>query len=55
MFSVLVSEVKLLLIGLRNNPDGSYIFSIFYKLIHFSLPLNPAIHLGCKEQKESQP
>ena len=43
----------------------SYIFSIFYKLIHFFLPLNPAIQrMGnapyilcprCKEQKESQP
>ena len=42
----------------------SYIFSILYKLIYFSLSLNPAIHgmgnspnicFGCKEQKESQP
>ena len=42
----------------------SYIFSILYKLINFSLPLNPAIHrmgnapnimcLASKEQKESQ-
>ena len=44
---------------------NSCIFFILYILIHFSLPLNPAIHrLGntpnimcprCKEQKESQP
>ena len=43
----------------------SYIFSILYKLIHFSLPLNSAINrMGntpnilspkCKVQKESQP
>ena len=43
----------------------SYIFSILYKLIDFSLPLNPPIHrmdnapnilcLGCKEQKEPRP
>ena len=44
----------------------SYIFSILYKLIHFSRPLNPEIHRmantpnvlcppRCKEQKESQP
>ena len=43
----------------------SYIFSIWYKLIYFSLPLNPAIHrmtnaqnilcTRCKEQEESQP
>ena len=42
-----------------------YIFPILYKLIHFSLPLNPAIdRMGntpnilcprCKEQKESLP
>ena len=44
--------------------DG-YIFSIWYKLIHFSLPLNPAIHkMGnspntlcprCKESDETHP
>ena len=43
---------------------ASYIFSILYKLIYFSLPLNPGIHrMGntpntlcprCKEQKELQ-
>ena len=42
-----------------------YIFSIWYKLIHFSLPLNPALHrMGtnldslcprCKEREESHP
>ena len=42
----------------------SYIFAILYKLIDYSLPLNPAIHRmrntantlcpRCKEQKESQ-
>ena len=64
--SALISGVKLLLIGLRNAlVDDSYIFSILYKLIHFSLPLNTAIHqMGntpnilcprCKEQKEPPP
>ena len=43
----------------------SYVCSILYKIIHFSLPLNSAIHrrgntpnilcLRCKEQKQSQP
>ena len=43
----------------------SYIFSIWYELTYFCLPLNPAIHrMGnapnilcprCKEQEESQP
>ena len=42
MFSVLISGVKFLLIGLRNALMDSYIFSILYKRIHFSLPLNPA-------------
>ena len=65
MFSVLISGVKLLLISLRNAPMDSYIFSILYKLIHFSLPLNPAIHrMGnksnilcpeCKKQKGLNP
>ena len=64
-FSALISGVKLLLIGLRNALMDSYIFSILYKLIHFSFPLNPEIHrmgsapnILCpryKEQKESQP
>ena len=64
--SALISGAKLLLIGLRNAlVDDSYIFSILYKLIHFSLPLNTAMHrMGntpnilcprCKEQKEPQP
>ena len=45
MFSVLISGVKLLLIGLRNAlMYSSYTFSILYKLIHFVLPLNFAIH-----------
>ena len=35
MFSVLISGVKFLLIGLRNALMGSYIFSILYKRIHF--------------------
>ena len=68
MFSVLISGVKFLLIGLRNALMDSYIFSILYKRIHFSLPLNPAIQYTewagstpnilcprCKEQKKSQP
>ena len=68
IFSVLISGVKLLVIGLRNTLMDSYIFSILYKRIHFSLPLNPAIQYTewagntpnilcprCKEQKESQP
>ena len=65
IFSVLISGVKLLVTGLRNALMDSYIFSILYKLIHFSLPFNPAIHrMGngpniqcprCIEQKESQP
>ena len=48
----------------KNCSDG-YIFSIWYKLIHFSLPLNPAIHrMGnshttvcprCKENDETHP
>ena len=52
------------LICLRKALMDSYIFSIWYKLIHFSLPLNRAIHrmgnvannlcLRCKEQEESQ-
>ena len=56
---------KLLLISFRNALMDSYIFSILYNIINFSLPLNPAIHrMGntpnilcprCKEQKESQP
>ena len=40
MFSVLKSGVKLLLIGLRNALMNSYIFSILYKRIHFSLPIH---------------
>ena len=42
-----------------------YIFSVYYTLIHFCLPLNPAIHrMGntpkilcprCRDQDESQP
>ena len=45
MFSVLISGVKLLLIGLRNAlMYSSYTFSILYKLIHFVLSLNFAIH-----------
>ena len=65
MFSILISGVNLLLIGLRNALINSYIFSILYKLIHFSFPLNPEIHrmgsapnILCPrsiEQKESQP
>ena len=65
IFSVLISAVKILLIGLRNAMTDSYIFSILYKLIHFSLPLNAAMHRKgnapnilcprCKEQNESQP
>ena len=44
---------------------NGYIFSISYKFIHFSLPLNPALHrmrntsnslcLRCKEREESHP
>ena len=44
IFPVLITGVKLLLIGLRNALMNSYKFSISCKLIHFSLPLNPAIH-----------
>ena len=46
MFSVLISVVKPLLIGLRNALMDSYVFSIFYKIIHVSLSLNPAIRNG---------
>ena len=63
ILSVLISGVKLLLIGLRNALMDNYIFSILYKLIHFSHTLNPAIHrMGnvpnilcprCKKQKDS--
>ena len=56
IISILVSEVKLLLIGLRNALMDSYIFSILYKRIHFSLPLNPAIHrMGGQHTKYSVP
>ena len=56
MFSVLISGVKFLLIGLRNALMDSYIFSILYKRIHFSLPLNPAIHrMGGQHTKYSVP
>ena len=44
---------------------NGYIFSIWYKIIHFSVPLNPALHrMGknpnslcprCKEREESHP
>ena len=44
MLSVLIYGVKLLLIGLRNALMDSYIFSLLYKRVHFSLQLNPAIH-----------
>ena len=44
IFSVLISGVNLLLIGLRKAWMDRYICSILYKLIHFFLPLNPAIH-----------
>ena len=44
VFSVLISGVKLFLNSLRNALIDSYVFSILYKRIHFSLPLNPAIH-----------
>ena len=44
IFSLQISGVKLLLIGLRNALIDSYIFFILYKLIHFSCPLNPVIH-----------
>ena len=65
VFSVLISGVKILLIGLRNAVIDSYIFSTLYKRFYFSLPLNPAIHrMGitpyilwpiCKEQKSFKP
>ena len=65
IFLVLIYGVKLFLVGLRNAPIDSYIFSVWYKLIHFSVPLNPTIHRmriasnilcrRCKEQEESQP
>ena len=66
IFSVLMYIwCKLLLISFRNALMDSYIFCVLYKIINFSLPLNPAIHrMGntpnilcprCKEQKESQP
>ena len=61
----MISGVKILLIGLINALMDNNIFSILYKLIHFFLHLNPAIHrMGnapnilcprCKEQKDSQP
>ena len=61
IFSVLVSGVKLFVVGWRNGLMDSYIFSIWYKRIYFSLPLNLAIHrmdnasnilcLSCKEQE----
>ena len=44
VFSVLISGVKILLIGLRNAVIDNYIFSTLYKRFYFSLPLNPAIH-----------
>ena len=57
IFSVLISGVKLLLIlliGLKTALMDSYIFSILYKHIHFSLPLNPAIHsMGGQHTKYS--
>ena len=60
MFSVLSSGVRLLLIGLRNAlMMDSYIFYIVYKLIHFSLLLNPIIqkmgstpNILCPRRKE---
>ena len=56
IISILVSEVKLLLTGLRNALMDSYIFSVLYKRIHFSLPLNPAIHrMGGQHTKYSVP
>ena len=64
IFSVAISRVRLLRIGLRDALMDSYIFSILYKFVHFSLPLNPTIQrmgnarnilcLRCKKQKESQ-
>ena len=45
IFSVLISRVKLFLIALRIFLMDSYIFFIWYKLIHFSLLLNPAIQI----------
>ena len=63
MLSVLISGLKLLLIGFRCALMDSYLLYILYKLIHFSLPLNPIIHRmdnvanilcsRCKEQKDS--
>ena len=65
VFSVLIYGVKHFLIGLRNALMDSCLFSIRNKLIHFSLPLNPAIHwMGippnilcprCRKQEESHP
>ena len=56
IISILVPEVKLLLTGLRNALMDSYIFSVLYKRIHFSLPLNPAIHrMGGEHTKYSVP
>ena len=61
MFSVLTSLARLL----RNDLIDSCVFSSLYKLIHFSLPLDPATHrmgnapnILCprfKEQTDSQP
>ena len=63
IFPVLISGLKLLLIVLKNALMDSYTFSIFYKLIHFALHLNLAIHRidnapnilcpRCNEQKKS--
>ena len=44
LFSPPIHRAKVLPTGLKNVPMVIYIFSIWYKLIHFSLPLNPALH-----------
>ena len=41
IFLVLISGVKFVLSGLRNALINSYIFSSWYKFIHFFLPSNP--------------
>ena len=65
LFSPPIHRAKVLPTGLKNVPMVIYIFSIWYKLIHFSLPLNPALYrMGtnpdslcprCKEREESYP
>ena len=49
IFTVLISGVKLFLIGLRNALMDSYILSIWYKIINLSLSVNLVIHRAGNE------